>query len=156
MPRQLRGPFEKVTNQFSKSLDSGWSHRSGRKSRGRSKTSSDKLTKRGLWLTTVCLIESDMDQSGMHGTRTPPGILTPEIMAPDGGTTRGRPAGVATERRSVSLMTAVCSKELKRELLSQHKYVLARKGSFSSSSYLGGWSRAGHAARNSSTSLCFA
>ena len=41
--------------------------------------------------------------------QTPPGIQTPEIIAPAGGTTRGGPAGVAVERRSVSLMTAVCS-----------------------------------------------
>ena len=41
--------------------------------------------------------------------RTPPGILVPEITAPDGGTTRGRPAGVGTAMRSVSLTTAVYS-----------------------------------------------
>jgi hypothetical protein len=58
MPRQLRGPFEKVTNQLSNARESGWSHRSGRKSYGRTKISSEKLTKRGLWLTTVCLIRS--------------------------------------------------------------------------------------------------
>jgi hypothetical protein len=44
-----------------------------------------------------------------HETRTPPGILTPDITAPDGGTTRTGPAGVAKAIRSVSLMTAVCS-----------------------------------------------
>jgi hypothetical protein len=46
----------------------------------------------------------------MHGheTRTPPGILTPDIVAPDGGTTRVRPAGVGTAMRSASLTTAVC------------------------------------------------
>ena len=42
-------------------------------------------------------------------TRTPPGMLTPDITAPDGGTTRGRPAGVGTAMRIVSLMTAVYS-----------------------------------------------
>ena len=41
--------------------------------------------------------------------RTPPGILTPDITAPDGGTTRGSPAGVGTAMRNVSLMTAVYS-----------------------------------------------
>jgi hypothetical protein len=42
-----------------------------------------------------------------HETLTPPGIRTPDITAPDGGTTRGRPAGIVTAMRSVSLMTAV-------------------------------------------------
>ena len=42
-------------------------------------------------------------------TRTPPGMSTPDITAPDGGTTRGRPAGVGTAMRIVSLMTAVYS-----------------------------------------------
>ena len=41
--------------------------------------------------------------------RTPPGISTPDITAPDGGTTRGSPAGVGTAMRNVSFMTAVCS-----------------------------------------------
>jgi hypothetical protein len=41
-----------------------------------------------------------------HETRTPPGILTPDITAPDGGTTRGRLAGVGVAMRSVSLTTA--------------------------------------------------
>lgn len=41
-------------------------------------------------------------------TRTPPGILTPDIVVPDGGTTRVRPAGVGTAMRSASLITAVC------------------------------------------------
>ena len=41
--------------------------------------------------------------------RTPPGILMPDITAPDGGTTRGSPAGVGTAKRNVSLITAVCS-----------------------------------------------
>ena len=41
--------------------------------------------------------------------RTPPGISTPDITAPDGGTTRGSPAGVGTAMRKVSFMTAVCS-----------------------------------------------
>jgi hypothetical protein len=41
--------------------------------------------------------------------QTPPGTLTPDITAPDGGTTRGSPAGVGTAMRNVSLMTAVCS-----------------------------------------------
>ena len=53
MPRQLRGPFEKLINQLSKTLDSGWSHRSGRNSCGRTKISSERVTKSGLWLTTV-------------------------------------------------------------------------------------------------------
>jgi hypothetical protein len=44
-----------------------------------------------------------------HETRTPPGISTPDITAPDGGTTRGRPAGVGRAMRSVSLITAVYS-----------------------------------------------
>jgi hypothetical protein len=44
-----------------------------------------------------------------HETRTPPGISTPDITAPDGGTTRGRPAGVGKAMRSVSLITAVYS-----------------------------------------------
>ncbi len=44
-----------------------------------------------------------------HETLTPPGMSTPDITAPDGGTTRGRPIGVGTAIRSVSLMTAVCS-----------------------------------------------
>jgi hypothetical protein len=43
-----------------------------------------------------------------HETRTPPGISTPDIVAPDGGTTRVRPAGVGTAMRSASLITAVC------------------------------------------------
>ena len=42
-----------------------------------------------------------------HETLTPPGISTPDITAPDGGTTRGRPAGSVAAMRSVSLMTAV-------------------------------------------------
>ena len=42
-------------------------------------------------------------------TRTPPGILTPDIVAPDDGTTRARPAGAGTAMRSASLITAVCS-----------------------------------------------
>ena len=42
-------------------------------------------------------------------TLTPPGISAPDITAPDGGTTRGRPAGVVIAMRSVSLMTAVYS-----------------------------------------------
>jgi hypothetical protein len=42
-------------------------------------------------------------------TLTPPGMSTPDIIAPDGGTTRGRPAGVGTAMRSVSFMTAVYS-----------------------------------------------
>ena len=42
-----------------------------------------------------------------HETRTPPGILTPDITAPVCGTTRGRPAGVGRAMRSVSFMTAV-------------------------------------------------
>ncbi len=42
-----------------------------------------------------------------HETRTPPGILAPDIVAPDGGTTRVRPAGVGTAMRSASLITAV-------------------------------------------------
>lgn len=54
MPRQLRGPFEKATSQLSSALDPGWSQRSGRNSWGREKTCSEKWTKRGLWLTTVC------------------------------------------------------------------------------------------------------
>ena len=41
-----------------------------------------------------------------HETLTPPGISTPDITAPDGGTTRGRPAGSVAAMRSVSLMTA--------------------------------------------------
>lgn len=41
--------------------------------------------------------------------RTPPGILTPAITAPDGGTIRGRPTGTVGAIRSISLMTAVCS-----------------------------------------------
>ena len=41
--------------------------------------------------------------------RTPPGILTPAITAPDGGTMRGRPTGTVGAIRSISLMTAVCS-----------------------------------------------
>lgn len=40
-------------------------------------------------------------------TRTPPGIRTPEMMAPSGGTTRASPTGVAGARRSVSFTTAV-------------------------------------------------
>jgi hypothetical protein len=112
MPRQLRGPFEKLTNQLSNAWESGWSHRSGRKSYGRTKISSEKLTKRELWLTTVCLILRSIQAESreIRGTPTPPGIRTPEITAPDGGTTRGGPAGVDTERRSVSLITAVCPK----------------------------------------------
>lgn len=43
-----------------------------------------------------------------HETLTPPGILTPDITAPEGGTTRGGPMGVGVAMRSVSLMTAVC------------------------------------------------
>ena len=35
-------------------------------------------------------------------------MSTPDITAPDDGTTRGRPAGIATAMRSVSLITAVC------------------------------------------------
>ena len=42
-------------------------------------------------------------------TPTPPGMSTPDNTAPDGGTTRGRPAGVGTAMRSVSFMTAVYS-----------------------------------------------
>ena len=45
----------------------------------------------------------------MNEALTPPGILTPDITAPDGGTMRGRPAGTATEIRRASLVTAVCS-----------------------------------------------
>ena len=41
--------------------------------------------------------------------QTPPGMAAPDITAPDGGTTRGRPAGIAVAMRSVSLITAVCS-----------------------------------------------
>ena len=44
-----------------------------------------------------------------HKVRTPPGILTPDIMAPDEGTMRGRPAGTAIDKRRDSLTTAVCS-----------------------------------------------
>jgi hypothetical protein len=36
-------------------------------------------------------------------------MSTPDITAPDGGTTRVRPAGIAVAIRSVSLITAVCS-----------------------------------------------
>ena len=43
-----------------------------------------------------------------HETRTPPGILMPDIVAPDNGTTRVRPAGVGTAMRRASLTTAVC------------------------------------------------
>ena len=43
-----------------------------------------------------------------HETRTPPGTLTPDIVAPGDGTTRVRPAGVGTPIRSASLTTAVC------------------------------------------------
>ena len=42
-----------------------------------------------------------------HERRTPPGISTPDIVTPDGGTTRVRPAGVGTAMRSASLTTAV-------------------------------------------------
>ena len=44
-----------------------------------------------------------------YETQTPPGISTPDIVAPAGGTTRVRPAGVGTAMRSASLITAVCS-----------------------------------------------
>jgi len=108
MPRQLRGPFEKTTIQLSNALDSGFSHRSGRYSCGRSKTSFENDTKVGLWLTTVCGdIRYDPLTDG-YETLTPPGILRPDITAPDGGTTRGGPMGVGVAMRSVSLMTAVC------------------------------------------------
>ena len=36
-------------------------------------------------------------------------MAVPDITAPDGGTTRGRPAGIAVAMRSVSLITAVYS-----------------------------------------------
>jgi hypothetical protein len=113
MPRQLRGPFEKLTSQASRGLESGRSQRSGTNSYGLEKISSEKETKMTLWLTTLCRgllsgTSEDMEQM-LSETRTPPGILTPEITAPGGGTTRGRPAGVGAARRNVSLMTAVCS-----------------------------------------------
>ena len=69
----------------------------------------------------------------MNMGQTPPGILTPDIMAPDGGTTRGRPAGVGRATRSVSLMIAVCSILRTRPSLA-YGNTLAMKGSFSSSS----------------------
>ena len=57
-----------------------------------------------------------------HETRTPPGILTPDIVAPDGGTTRVRPAGVGTAIRSASLTTAVYLFRRERELNQPNKY----------------------------------
>ena len=109
MPRQARGPFEKATRWFSKALDSGCNHRSGRNSCARENISSENDTKRELWLTMVCCHASGMKQWDKHEPLTPPGILTPDNTAPDGGTTRGRPAGTVTEMRSISLITAVCS-----------------------------------------------
>jgi hypothetical protein len=71
-------------------------------------------------------------KTGGHETPTPPGTLTPDITAPDSGTTRGRPAGVVTAIRSVSLMTAVYSILRANSRLTTN--TLARKGSFSRSS----------------------
>ncbi len=109
IPRQLRGPFEKTTRQFSKALDSGCNHRSGRNSCARANISSENDTQKALWLTMVCCHASDMKQWDRCEALTPPGILTPDITAPDGGTMRGRPAGTAIEMRNASLTTAVCS-----------------------------------------------
>ena len=53
MPRQLRGPLEKLMSQASRALESGWSHRSGINSYGREKISSENETKTTLWLTTL-------------------------------------------------------------------------------------------------------
>ena len=64
MPRQLRGPFEKLTSQASRALESGWSHRSGINSYGREKISSENETKTTLWLTTLC-----QELSGMTDNR---------------------------------------------------------------------------------------
>ena len=47
--------------------------------------------------------------TGGHERQTPPGISTPDIVAPDGGTMRVRPTGDGTAMRSASLTTAVCS-----------------------------------------------
>jgi hypothetical protein len=44
-----------------------------------------------------------------HKARTPPGILMPDIMAPDGGTMRGRPEAIGIDMRRASLITPVCS-----------------------------------------------
>ena len=47
--------------------------------------------------------------SDSHKSRTPPGILTPDIMAPDTGTMRGRPEAIGIAMRKDSLITPVCS-----------------------------------------------
>jgi len=69
-------------------------------------------------------------KTAVREIRTPPGILVPEITAPDGGTTRGRPARVGTAMRSVSLMTAVYSIRSQTRIESNNRMHLPRREAF--------------------------
>jgi hypothetical protein len=130
---------------------------------GRAKISSENDTKRELWLTSHdCLAAESVRHEKQRQMcivkhATLPGILMPEMTAPDRGATRGRPMGTVTAMRSVSLMTAVCSAREERARVKRTRIHSPRMGVSRGPHRRGDWSSTGHAARTSSTAgLCFA
>ena len=105
-PRQLRGPREKATSHFSRSLPAWPTHRSGRKAFGLLKISPFRCTKWLLISTTVCG-KFQLANSIHKNWLTPPGMNLLFSSVPEAGTTRGSGDATPGLILSDSLTTAL-------------------------------------------------